>query len=420
LSLTSQNDLRRVVARVKHVDDGTRLVYLELINGYLVTLEEEEDDKDPLTRGDIVLLDQDLFFVERAPQDLWPKFRWVGIVRSVLADEAIVNINGNLKTVSLPSTFEVVEGNTVEVFESTDELSITRFLADKPVKQIEIHLGDTFDVNKLREEPDGSLTYDDFGGYEEVKARTRDLIELPLHYHDELQKIGARAIKGVLFTGSSGTGKTLLGRIIAQQAGAAFYKISGPEIISKYVGQSEEIIRSIFEDARSQQRAIIFFDEIDSVAPQRSDESHESSRRLVGQFLTLMDGFDETTNIIVVATTNRPQDIDVALRRPGRFDWEIHFSNPSRDDREAVLRTSARKLNAVNGLPHSTIADRTDGWSPAELTAIWSDAALFAVKDGRQMITTEDYFAGFEQAAKRRNLIASTRQSEKPKTEADK
>lgn len=408
-----QNDLRRAVARVKHVDDQL-LVYLELPTGYLFTLQEYEGDEDPLAAGDLVLVTPDLDYADRAPQALWPEAPWIGIVRSVLADETIVNINGNLRTVPLPTAFEVVMGNTVE---GTDRLGITRLLADKPIRQHEIFLGDAFDVDKLRETPDGSLTYDDFGGYEEVKDRVKDLIELPLHYHDELQMIGARAIKGVLFTGPSGTGKTLLGRIIAQQADAVFYKISGPEIISKYVGESEDVIRSIFEDARSQPRAIIFFDEIDSVAPQRGDESHESSRRLVGQFLTLMDGFDKSDNVIVIATTNRPQDIDVALRRPGRFDWEIHFPNPSRDDREAILVTSARKLATSGDLPHGAMADQTSGWSPAELTAIWSDAALFAVKDSRKAITTEDYLAGFEQAAKRRNLIASSRPATTPKAD---
>ncbi|WP_330274999.1 AAA family ATPase [Lentzea sp. NBC_00516] len=414
--MTSQNGPQRHVAQVKHFDEDERLAYLELFGGQLFILEDLPRAVD-LEEGDFVFVNNGYQFAGFAPRELWPDAPWVGIVRAMLADGAIVSINGSLKMVSLPAELEIAVGNTVA---GSSELGITRLLTDEPLKEYEFSLGDSFDVSKLREEPDSTLTYEDFGGYEEVKNRTRDLIELPLQYHNQLQRIGARAIKGVLFTGSSGTGKTLLGRIIAQQAGAVFYKISGPEIISKYVGQSEEIIRSIFEDARTKDRAIIFFDEIDSVAPQRSDESHEASRRLVGQFLTLMDGFDKTTNVIVIATTNRPQDIDVALRRPGRFDWEIHFSNPDRDDREAVLMTSARTLNTVGDLPHDIIAGRTNGWSPAELTAIWSDAALFAVKDGRDAITAEDYFAGFEQAAKRRSTIASTQQSTSTKTEADK
>jgi hypothetical protein len=145
-----QNDLRRAVARVKHVDDQL-LVYLELPTGYLFTLQEHEGDEDPLAAGDVVLVTPDLDYVDRAPQALWPEAPWIGIVRSVLADEAIVNINGNLRTVPLPAAFEVVMGNTVE---GTDRLGITRLLADKPIRQHEIFLGDAFDVDKLRETPD--------------------------------------------------------------------------------------------------------------------------------------------------------------------------------------------------------------------------------------------------------------------------
>ena len=151
-------------------------------------------------------------------------------------------------------------------------------------------------------------------------SRARELIEVPLRNHEALSAIGARPIKGVLFTGEPGTGKTMLARIIAAQSGAAFYEISGPEIFSKWYGQSEELLRKLFQAAAKHDKAIIFFDEIDSVAAQRGDESHEASKRVVAQLLTLMDGFTPDTNVVVIAATNRPQDLDVALRRPGRFD----------------------------------------------------------------------------------------------------
>jgi len=405
--VTSQDDQQRAVARVKHVNADQNVAYLQLQNGNLVPHVLYDDEE--FNENDVVLIGPTVDDVEPAPSELWPDVLWVGIVSAQLGQEVIVNINGNLKTLPCPEGIELAEGNTVEV---SDIGGVIRVLSPKPIRQLEITLGEPFDVSGLREEPDGSLSYDDFGGYSEVKARTEELIELPLQHRESLSKIGARAIKGVLFTGPSGTGKTLLGRIIAQQAQAQFYKISGPEVISKYVGQSEEIIRAIFEDAQQQDRAIIFFDEIDSVAPQRSDESHESSRRHVGQLLTLMDGFDKDTNIIVIATTNRPQDIDVALRRPGRFDWQIHFDYPTRSDREEILAASASKLNVANELPHNLIADRTEGWSPAELAAIWSDAALLAVMDGRDIILKQDYWAGYERVAKQRELVAATQRKE--------
>ena len=221
---------------------------------------------------------------------------------------------------------------------------------------------------------------------------------LPLEKHDALARIGARPIKGVLFTGDPGTGKTLLARIIASRADAFFYEISGPEVFSKWYGETEELLRRIFEDAAGRPRSIIFFDEIDSVAAQR-DESHEASRRVVAQLLTLMDGFRPEQNVVVVAATNRPQDIDRALLRPGRFDWKIHFPLPGLDDREAILRVAARPLARHGELPFGQIAVRTEGWSAADLALILSEAALLAVADSRDVMIAEDMLGGHARVA---------------------
>ena len=157
--------------------------------------------------------------------------------------------------------------------------------------------------------------------------------------------------------------------------------------------------------------AIIFFDEIDSVAGQRDDESHEASKRVVAQLLTLMDGFESDTNVIVIAATNRPQDLDVALRRPGRFDWEIEFPAPNEDDRLDILAKTASRHLTSGTLPHEDVAARTAGWSGAELTAIWAEAALLTVKDGRDAIWVEDYVGGFERVARHRERVGQERRA---------
>ena len=146
-------------------------------------------------------------------------------------------------------------------------------------------------------------------------------------------------------------------------------------MFSKWFGESEETLRRIFEDARQRSPSIVFFDEIDSVATQRA-ESHEASRRVVAQLLTLMDGFESNSNVIVIAATNRPQDIDVALRRPGRFDWEIEFALPTLDDRELILRTSAGALHTTGAFLPIWLPRLRQGWLSAELTAIWSEGRL--------------------------------------------
>lgn len=351
--------------------------------------------------GDVVLFidDDDGQRLEHAPPDLWGDEPWVGVVRLKLEDVTVVESGGRLRrlpTTSVPYS----EGNTVEVGEFS---GVLRVLHESPVRFIDLPAVDEVAIERFRV---GALearpSFEDFGGLSSVVARARELIELPLKMRSELSDIGARPIKGVLFTGAPGTGKTMLARIIASEAEAAFYEISGPEIFSKWYGQSGEVLRGIFDAAAAHESAIVFFDEIDSVAARRGDESHEESKRVVAQLLTLMDGFKADTNVVVIATTNRPDDIDPALRRPGRFDWEIHFPIPGLDDRAAILRASASGLATSGPLPHAVVAAHTDGWSAADLAGIWTEAALLAVADRRRRISIEDYVGGFERVQQQR------------------
>jgi transitional endoplasmic reticulum ATPase len=247
----------------------------------------------------------------------------------------------------------------------------------------------------------GSLRYDQFGGYPEVVARARQLIETQFEHRELLQAIGAKPVRGVLMSGPPGTGKTYLAKIIAAEADASFFLVSGPSIVSKYVGDTEHLLRQIFEAAETRERAIVFFDEIDSIAGERNEGSHESSDRLVAQLLTEMDGFRESIgNVIILAATNRPDRIDPALRRPGRFDWEVSFGLPSAEDRLAILEVDARRLSTNSDLPLEEVADLTEGWSAAKLASIWTEAALLAATDRRDSIDAEDLLAAFAIVAK--------------------
>jgi len=383
------------VARVAAVSDDRRQIHIEYRSGLTGRVTNDETPFEYQV-GDILLVDADANHLESAPHGLWPSDNWVGIVRLCRSDVLIVEVNGRHRIIRDFSD-EYSVGNTVE---GNDTDGVLRLLDRDPLRQIDLPSIDDSTISGFVAQPDPSgLDFTDFGGSPHVVTRARELIESQLTHRDALTHIGARSIKGVLFTGPPGTGKTMLAQIIANQAQATFYEIAGPEIFSKWYGESEELLRKIFDHAATQPRSIIFFDEIDSIAAQRS-ESHEASRRVVAQLLSRMDGFTPDQNVMVVATTNRPQDIDPALRRPGRLDWEIEFGRPDPTDRLEILEVSARKVQTEGGLPHELVASRTDGWSAAELAAIWSEAALIAVEDnGRKAIVAEDYFAGFERVA---------------------
>ena len=387
------------LAKVTAISDEGNSVYFDLRNGKTGSLNNVDQE---YLIGDVLLITGDIdnnrVEIEKVPSSTWPDDLWVGIVKIKLPDITVIDSGARFRTVPTATTPLYENGNTVL---AGDVQGVTRVLSEKPIKYIDLPEVDDSVIGRFRLEhsdKDG-LGFDDFGGLSAVVDRARELIEVPLRSGKALSVIGARPIKGVLFTGEPGTGKTMLARIIAAQAEATFFEISGPEIFSKWYGQSEELIRKLFEAARKEEKAIIFFDEIDSVAAQRGNESHEASKRVVAQLLTLMDGFKPETNVVVIAATNRPQDLDVALRRPGRFDWEIAFPYPGESDREDILAKTARRLRTKDPLPHGVIAGMSAGWSAAELAHIWSEAALLAVEDNRCQICEEDYIGGFERVS---------------------
>ncbi|MEW6284758.1 MAG: ATP-binding protein [Chloroflexota bacterium] len=397
------------VARIRAIDDDGCRLYLEFPNGVVTTVVNDEPFE--FSVGSVVLVRINENYIELAPDELWPEQSFVGVVRLKLPDTTVVDVGG--RWIMLPTNNVVYsEGNTVEAKNSS---GVTRVLAKDPIKYLDLPAIDDATISSFNLAK-GAIkdTFDDFGGLQDVVERARKLIEVPLKHKDALAHIGTRPIKGVLFTGQPGTGKTMLARIIANSTKSTFYEISGPAIFSKWYGQSEELLRKLFADAAQQEQAIIFFDEIDSVAGQRADESHEVSRRVVAQLLTLMDGFTKN-NVVVIATSNRPQDIDAALRRPGRFDWEINFPLPNRQDRELILQASAKRLTISGNLPHAWVAQNTEAWSAADLAAIWTEAGLLAAADNRSVILAEDYVGGFElvSAQKHRTVKLSMKGSTK-------
>ncbi|RQG99016.1 AAA family ATPase [Natrarchaeobius oligotrophus] len=228
--------------------------------------------------------------------------------------------------------------------------------------------------------PSSGVTYEDIGGLDEELELVREMIELPLSEPELFQRLGVEPPSGVLLYGPPGTGKTLIARAVANEVDARFETISGPEIMSKYKGESEEQLRRTFETAREKAPTIVFFDEIDSIAGTRDDEG-DAENRIVGQLLTLMDGLDGRGEVIVIGATNRVDTIDPALRRGGRFDREIQIGVPDAQGRREILEVHTRGMPMADDVSVEAVARRTHGFVGADLDAVASEAAMAAIRD---------------------------------------
>ena len=225
-----------------------------------------------------------------------------------------------------------------------------------------------------------SVVYEDIGGLKPVITKVREMIELPLKHPELFDRLGIDPPKGVLLHGPPGTGKTMLAKAVANESDAYFISINGPEIMSKYYGESEKALRDIFEEAEKNAPAIIFLDELDSIAPKRGEVTGEVERRVVAQLLSLMDGLKERKNVIVIGSTNRPEALDMALRRPGRFDREIELGVPDMQGRMEIFQIHSRGMPLADDVALEDYAARTYGFVGADISAVSREAAMNALR----------------------------------------
>ncbi len=258
--------------------------------------------------------------------------------------------------------FTVIQVRPAGIVMVTDETSIN--ISDKPVEQTRYP----------------RVTYEDIGGLKNIIQKVRELVELPLRHPELFKRLGIEPPKGVLLYGPPGTGKTLLAKAVANETDSYFTSINGPEIMSKFYGESEQRLREIFEDAKKHAPAIIFIDEIDAIAPKRDEVIGEVERRVVAQLLTLMDGLESRGNVIVIAATNRPNAVDPALRRPGRFDREIEIPLPDKQGRLEILQIHTRNMPLAKDVDLEKLAEVTHGYTGADLAALVREAAMNALR----------------------------------------
>eukprot|EP01103_Thecamoeba_quadrilineata_P017635 TRINITY_DN6341_c0_g1_i1.p1 TRINITY_DN6341_c0_g1~~TRINITY_DN6341_c0_g1_i1.p1 ORF type:complete len:800 (+),score=166.08 TRINITY_DN6341_c0_g1_i1:121-2520(+) len=280
-------------------------------------------------------------------------------------------VRGGMRAVE----FKVIETDPAEYCIVAPETTI--FCEGDPVK---------------REEEDrlDEIGYDDIGGVKKQLAQIRELVELPLRHPQLFKNIGVKPPKGILLYGPPGTGKTLIARAVANETGAFFFLINGPEIMSKLAGESESNLRKAFEEAEKNAPSIIFIDEIDSIAPKREKTHGEVERRIVSQLLTLMDGMKGRSQVIVMGATNRPNSIDPALRRFGRFDREVDIGIPDPTGRLEILAIHTKNMKLREDVDLESIAAETHGYVGSDLASLCTEAALQCIREKMELIDLED------------------------------
>jgi len=272
--------------------------------------------------------------------------------------------------------FTSLSGETKFVVTSTEPSGIVR-IGD--MTELEI-LPELPERMRIEERILPTVTYEDVGGIKEIIHKIREMIELPLRHPELFERLGIEPPKGVLLYGPPGCGKTLLAKAVANESGANFIPISGPEVMSKWYGESEKRVREIFEEAEKNAPTIIFLDEIDALAPKREEVTGEVERRVVSQLLTCMDGLKKRGNVIVIAATNRVNAVDPALRRAGRFDREIEFPVPDRNGRLEILKIHTRNMPLEKNVDLNRLADVTHGYVGADVWALCKEAAMSALR----------------------------------------
>ena len=323
------------------------------------------------------------------PQNLRIRGNIGPLVRDKLSGQAITEG----QTVPFPLSFGPVsagQGQAVPLKIASTDPSGPVFVTDST--QIEVS---ERPAEQIASGPGGgtpgapSVTYEDIGGLDDELEQVREMIELPMRHPELFQQLGIEPPKGVLLHGPPGTGKTLIAKAVANEIDAHFETISGPAIMSKYYGESEEQLREIFDEAEENEPAIVFVDEIDSIAPEREEAGGDVERRVVAQLLSLMDGLEERGQVTVIGATNRIDSVDPALRRGGRFDREIEIGVPDKQGRREILQVHTRGMPLVDGIDLERYADNTHGFVGADLESLTKEAAMNALRRIRPELDLE-------------------------------
>jgi proteasome regulatory subunit len=309
---------------------------------------------------------------------------FIATVEEVTSDGVIVRQHGNNQEALTEITDELREK-----LEAGDRVTINNQLA--VVDKIEAETDARAQAMEVDASPD--VTYEDIGGVNEQMKEVRETIEMPLENPEQFDAVGIDPPSGVLLHGPPGTGKTMLAKAVANQTDAKFIKMAGSELVHKFIGEGAKLVRDIFEVAREEEPAVLFIDEIDAIAAERTDSKTSGDaevQRTMMQLLNEMDGFEDRGDVRIIAATNRFDMLDDAILRPGRFDRLIEVPTPEKDGREQIFEIHTRDMN-TEGLDFGELASMAEGASGAEIEAVCTEAGMFALRNGREVVTMEDF-----------------------------
>lgn len=322
----------------------------------------------------------------------WEPITQAGIIVAISDTTAYISSGLRFFTRTIPDHMSPKTGDLVQ-FDERPEITACspRVEAGNSLQE------DNFDPNSLKRDLNEDLIWGSFSGFEDIVEEAQKICRLHLNAENrgKISHLGTPPLRGLILAGPPGTGKTLLAQIMAKESGAAFYQITTASLGGRLVGESEQRLEAIYKAAAENVLSLVFVDEIDVLTKERGSD-HDYTSRLVNVFLTNMDGANSPDNVVTVGTTNRLQDIDRALRRPGRFDREITFRHPSNSDRLEILQGGNHRIKGK--ISFGEIAARTEGWTAAELNAVWRHAAEMTVDRGRDAIMNDLFYAGFEEA----------------------
>jgi len=329
-------------------------------------------------------IEQKLDRVTRENEKLKQSPLFIATVEEVTDDGVIVRQHGNNQEALTEITEELHED-----LEAGDRVTINNQLA--VVDKIEAETDARAQAMHVDASPD--VTYEDIGGVNEQMQEVRETIEMPLENPEQFDAVGIDPPSGVLLHGPPGTGKTMLAKAVANQTDATFIKMAGSELVHKFIGEGAKLVRDIFEVAREEEPAVLFIDEIDAIAAERTDSKTSGDaevQRTMMQLLSEMDGFDDRGDVRIIAATNRFDMLDDAILRPGRFDRLIEVPKPNVDGRKNIFQIHTREMNTED-LDYDELATMAEGASGADIEAICTEAGMFAIRDDRATVTMEDF-----------------------------